>query len=213
MGSFAFQETVTLVRRTQAGDREAERTLFERYLPRVRQIVALRIGKPMRELSEDEDIVQDSLLDAFRKLQDLEHVSEGSFHNWVVCLVENNIRDHWRRGRAEKRGAGRVKPFADYETSVLAQSIPTGRDPSPSAVARGREMEEGLERALLSLSERHRRVIDLRRLCEMSYAEIAQAMGLGSESSARSLYSRAITELSKRLGSLASGSEDGPNPV
>ncbi len=56
-------------------------------------------------------------------------------------------------------------------------------------------MEERLEAALLQLESRHRRVIDLRRLCGFSYEEIAKEMNLGSEATARSLFARALNKL------------------
>lgn len=41
-----FHHTVSLVKKAQDGDRQAMEDLFVRYLPRVRQIVALRLGMP-----------------------------------------------------------------------------------------------------------------------------------------------------------------------
>jgi RNA polymerase sigma-70 factor (subfamily 1) len=194
-----FEQTTILVRRAQTGDSDASAALFERYLPFVSQIVALRVGKPLREFGDDEDIVQQSLLDVLRKLDGFEPRTEGSFRYWLAAVVENTIRDHWRRQHAQKRGEGRVKPFASYRTSVLAQSGLAGVDPSPSEVASLRETEERIERALLELDERDRRVIDMRSLCGMTYEEIARELELGHESSARSLFSRAAAKLSALL--------------
>ena len=122
-GVVGFEQTVNLVRRAQTGDARASAALFERYLPIVGQIVALRVGKPMRDFGEDEDIVQQSLLNALRQLGGLEFHSEGAFRNWMVQLVENTIRDHLRRQNAQKRGGGRVKPFAAYRTSANLEHL------------------------------------------------------------------------------------------
>ncbi len=132
-----FEQTVHLVRRAQTGDCDASAALFERYLPFVRQLVVLRVGKPLRDLGEDEDIVQQSLLEALRQLDGFEPRSEGSFRNWMVQLVENNIRDHWRRLHSQRRDGGRVKPFAAHQTSVLGQSGLAGiRAASPRPMPR-----------------------------------------------------------------------------
>jgi DNA-directed RNA polymerase specialized sigma24 family protein len=49
------------------------------------------------------------------------------------------------------------------------------------------------------VEERQRRAIELRKMCALSFEELAQELELGAESSARSLYSRAMAELAKRL--------------
>lgn len=196
---FVSQDTIRLVAAAQAGDRDATESLFERYYPRVRQVVALRMGMTLRQWEELDDIAQESMLDAFRGLEGFEPESEGSFRNWISRIVENNIRDHARKGKAAKRGSGKVRNFAAYGANVLTDSVTPGMDPTPSEIVAGREAEQRLEAALLGLDERHREVITLRRLCEMSYAEVAAEMGLDKESTARSLFSRALSRLSVAL--------------
>lgn len=136
---------------------------------------------------------------AFVNLDRFDHRSEGSFRNWLASIVENRIRDQWRRSTALKRGAGRARPFGAYGSSVLSESILVGKNTTPSQEAMGLETEERLEAALLALDERSRRAIELRRLCGMSYAELASEMGLGSESSARAMVARALARLSQLL--------------
>ncbi len=194
-----FEETVGLVRATQAGDLAAREELFARYLPRVRQIVALRIGRRVAELQENEDLVQEALMSAVGGLESFEPHSEGSFRLWLAKLVENRICDEVRRSQALKRGDGRVRNFAGCGSSVLSESVFRGTEPSPSQVAGGQELEERLECVMLELAEPHRRVIELRRLCGMRYEEIAEEMELGSAGSARSLFSRAMSQLSAAL--------------
>ena len=194
-----FDDTVRLVQASQGGDEAALERLFARYLPRVRQIVALRMGRKLCEIQDCDDLVQESLLVALRNLGSFEIRSEGSFRHWISRLVENRIRDAARRTGALKRGAGKERTFAAYDSSVLSDSVLAGRDPTPSQVLQGRELEERLENALLQLDERHRRVIELRRLCELEYQEIAEELGLSGASSARSLFARAMNALSQRL--------------
>lgn len=194
-----FEETVQLVRSAQAGDRQASEVLFERYLGVVRRIVALRMGRRLAEFEDYEDIVQETLLDAFRSLDDFEPRSEGSFRNWLARLVENELCDTSRRANAQKRGAGRVRPFAAYDSGLLGISTIRSRDPSPSEGMRVEDMEAQLESTLLSMNDRDRRIIELRRYCGMTYDEIREEMQLGSESSARALFSRALSNLAQKL--------------
>ena len=46
-------ETASLIERVQNGDEEAATAFFKRYLPCVRQVVALRLGKRRRDLEDD----------------------------------------------------------------------------------------------------------------------------------------------------------------
>ena len=193
------EETVKLVRSAQGGSRQALEELFARYRPRVEQIVALRMGRELRQIVEPDDIVQQALMKAFEGLDRFEQRSEGSFRNWLASCVECEIRMHVRSARAKKRGAGRVRRFGDAGSQILLSSILAGTGPSPSAIVREKELAERIHQVLLDMPEHNREVIILRHLCEMSYAEIAKSMQLGSEQTARKAVSRALRKLKEAL--------------
>lgn len=183
----------------RAGERGAIEELFQLLLPRVRKIVALRMGCRESELWEREDLVQETLLDAFRGLEAFEPRHEGALCHWLASLVQNNLTDHSRRRKAQKRDVRRtVRPREDNSTVLSDSVLGTERD-TPSRVAQAHELEQRVELALLSLDGRQRRAIELRKLCSFSFEEIAAELGFGSASSARSLYSRAMSELATRL--------------
>lgn len=172
--------------------------LFERLLPRVRKCVALRMGCRERELCDREDLVQETLLDAFRSLKRFEQQKEGALCHWLATLVQNNLADQQRRRATRKRDRGRLVPPA-ARPHVLSDSVFGVEHVTPRDHLEAAELEMRLEDALLALGERERRVIELRRICDLSFEEIAKELGFGSVSSARSLFSRAMAELSKRL--------------
>jgi RNA polymerase sigma-70 factor (ECF subfamily) len=183
-----------LLSRAQGGDRVAIEALFERLLPRVRRIVALRMGCRERELDEREDLVQETLLDVFRGLGRLEYRHDGAFCHWLADLVKNNLRDQVRRRNAAKRDVRRV-----VRSDLLSDSVLGHDSTTPSRIVRGVELEEQIETALLALDERQRRVIELRKLCDLSFEEISHELGLSTPSSARSLFSRAMAALAEKL--------------
>jgi len=195
-----LEATLSLLRAAQTGDMEATNELLARYRPRVHQIVALLIGKQRADmLEQEEDIVQETLIDAFHDLRGFEPRSEGALLHWLSRLAANNVRDAVRRERAVKRGEGRVKPIASMPTDFLVSSAFKGRDPTPSQIAASKEIRDQIEKAILTLSERHRRAFILRNMCDASYEAIAEELELGSASSARALFSRALAELSAQL--------------
>jgi RNA polymerase sigma-70 factor (ECF subfamily) len=193
------QETIKLVRSAQGGDRPALEALFARYLPRVEQIVTLRMGRKLRQIVDPDDIVQQALLKAFQGLDRFEERSEGSFRNWLASCVETEILMRLRSDRAIKRGGGKVQRFGDAASHIMLSSILAGDGPSPSEVVRGKELSERIHDVLMDMPEHHREVIILRHLCEMSYVEIAQSMKLGSEQTARKAVSRALKILKENL--------------
>jgi RNA polymerase sigma-70 factor (ECF subfamily) len=193
-------QTLLELRAAQAGDREAAERLFTRYRDRLLQIVSLLLAKRRGDLLEDEeDIVQESLLEAFLNLQGFEPRSEGAFLHWLSRIAENKLRDTLRRRQARKRGEGRVRLRADLSASFLLSSLFPGREPTPSQVAGAHELLERVESALIALPERERRVFVMRRLCGLSNEEVAAELDLGGASSVRSLYSRTLARLSFHL--------------
>ena len=200
MKPFSIQETATLIQAARKGSDDAIDTLFRRYWPIVLRIVELRTKTRIRGDPGAEDIAQESLVEAFEGLGRFEQRSDGDFRNWLARIVENNIRDDYRRKHAQKRGGGRVRRFADLNESSLSESVFAGNDPTPSANIREAELEQRLEHVIAhELPEDEREVIILRRICLMSYEEIAVSMGHAGPSTSRSLYSRAMKRLRTAL--------------
>lgn len=209
--AMGYEMTLHLVRSAQKGNSEAVEELFRRYLPRVRQIVVLRLGYRQARIAEVDDLVQEALLKVFQNLGKYKARSEASFRDWIVACVVNSMRNSLRDARVEKRGGQRVRVFAEVAAGNLASSIFPGKGPSPSAIAQGNETLERIETALLTLDERDRELIILRRLCEMSYPEVAEKLGL-SEVAARQAFHRAMARLEKASGFDAASAGDGGNP-
>ncbi len=196
-----FEATAELLHRAQQGEVQATDELFRRYQPRLVHIVSLRLGQRLGEIrAEVEDIVQDALLDAFRGLREFEPRSEGALLHWLAELAMNRFRDRWRREHAQKRAGGAGRELGVHEAELLSSSILEGQVTTPSERLQGIELEQRLEQCLLALPEMDRQVIVMARLCGMEHAEIATALGLGTESSSRARLARALVSLSQCLG-------------
>ena len=102
-------------------------------------------------------------------------------------------------GRAMRRGQGRVRRFGDCEIENLSEVLFSAKGPTPSEIARVRELESKLEAALLGLSKHHREAIILRHLCEMKPKEVAEAMGFEKVGTARQACHRALRKLKDAL--------------
>ena len=189
-------ETVRLLKEVKEGSRESLERLFERYAARVKQIVALHMRKPVSALADCDDILQDALFRAYRNIESFTLQSTGTFYSYMVHCVRASISDAARRENAEKRGAGTVKGFGDFN---LASCLFPADGPTPSAVVRGKEAEERIEEALCHLSSKDRHLIMYRCLYGMTFGEIAEKLGLGNQQTVRTALARARQRLEKKI--------------
>jgi RNA polymerase sigma-70 factor (ECF subfamily) len=185
-------------RAARNGDRSALNDLLTHYLPWVRQTVALRLHRPLRECHDLDDIVQETLLDAFCSLDSFIE-SEGAFRNWLAGIVLNNIRDAARKSTRQRRDPLRIEQRLEPSNTWSSGPSLASKDASPSQLAQMHELEERIERALLSLSDTHREILVLRERCGMEYAAIAAQLGFKNENTARALHHRALRKLEGML--------------
>jgi RNA polymerase sigma-70 factor (ECF subfamily) len=194
-----FETTVHLVEEAQRGSREAAEELFARYAPRVREIAAKRLGCPLRDFSRFDDIVQETLLKAFRGLPLFEIRSPGSFQNWITRIVVNAIRDHLRRIEVEKQ---HNRPLSDEDAESFAKSLIKSGVLTASEILRKKEFWERVKNALLEVNRtnpRYGRVLDLLINRQMEPQEIARELGL-PDAKARIAIHRARKMLKGLLG-------------
>ena len=194
-----FSLTRAQVHAAQSGDEVALDDLFQRYLPRVTRLVAARLGEQWAELANEDDLVQESFVDALKALREGQLATDADFCNWMAKCVQNNIRDQFRRAHAGKRDRHMVRRQADLAESFLTDTILGADTPTPSQCALAHETEARLEEGLRALSSVYREVISLRAYCGMAYREIAKTMGLPSENTANVLFHRARAELRNRI--------------
>ena len=156
-----------LVDAARRGDRDAFRTLFERYH---RKAYALAFGV-LRHQDDALDVVQDAFIKAHKYLDKFE--GNSSFYTWLYRIVMNLAIDHLRKHR-------RVRPVEldeqhlDESDEALLPKILGG---NPGRALMDKEIRARIDQALGELSDNHRAVLIMRELEGMSYEEMAHAMG------------------------------------
>jgi RNA polymerase sigma-70 factor (ECF subfamily) len=158
------QELVDAARR---GDREAFRTLFERYH---RRAYALAFGV-VRHQEDALDVVQDAFIKAHRYLDKFE--GNSSFYTWLYRIVMNLSIDHLRKHRRAKPVELDESKIEDGGEDSLLPKLLGG---SPGRALMDKEIRARIDAALAELSENHRAVLVMRELEGLSYEEMAQAM-------------------------------------
>lgn len=133
-------------------------------------VIASRLGSLEREFSA-EDILQESLLRAWRCRVSLRWQGYRAFRSWLLTICDHVIADARDRAHAAKRGGGRVSGFE------FLQNEPAGST-TPSRIASFREHAELMRSALADLPDDLREVVRLRIFEQIELLEIAERVRL-----------------------------------
>ena len=180
-GRGAATEPAGLVEACRQGDREAFRALYEVYKDDVYSIAWNFTG----DEETARDVTQDVFLKLFSAIGGFR--GESSFKTWLFRLVANACRDAQRRRR-------RLVPLE----VVLEKAEDPG---SPDADTRQREISRRVRSAVVSLAPKLRLAILLRYVEDLSYSEIAAALGC-SPGTVASRLNRGHRILAERLHAL-----------
>ena len=91
--------SLVLLERVRAGDTAALNRLMDRYLPRLSRWASGRLPRWARDLSDTDDLVQDTLIRSVANLDHFEARGEGALQAYLRGAVMNRIRDEIRRQR------------------------------------------------------------------------------------------------------------------
>jgi RNA polymerase sigma-70 factor, ECF subfamily len=179
-----------LIERIRKGDRDAFSLLFGRYSSRLAVWAHYRMSSELRQWVEVEDILQETLLRAFREFDHFAYQGPGSFMGWLARIAEHVVVDTARHHGRARRHAELVR--------FRSESNPQGPEPldseTPSRLFGERERLQQLIRSLDALPENYRRAIVLSRIEGLTTQELADRLGKSRESAALLLH-RALKAL------------------
>jgi len=161
-----------IIARAKAGDHEAFRVLVERYQGRAYRL-ALRI---MGDEDLAQDVVQEAFLKAYGSLGRFE--GRSKFYTWLYRLVFNLCIDTKRRDRSLAQVEWSEEQALDVAPEAGAAGIGHPDAASPSRELERKELRELMTYAIEALPEDARRTLVLREVDGLSYAEIAQSLGV-----------------------------------
>jgi RNA polymerase sigma factor (sigma-70 family) len=180
------ESTLDLLERARSGDRHAMDCLFARYVPLLSRWATGRLPRWARDLADTHDLVQETLLQTFKKIDTFECRGEGALQAYLRQVLVNRIREEFRKKSARPDrtdlNSGHIDPA-----------------PSPLEEAIGQQALENYDEALEQLRPDEREVIVARVEMGLSYDEIATAMGKPSAEAARKAARRALIRLAKEM--------------
>jgi RNA polymerase sigma factor (sigma-70 family) len=163
-----------LIDECRKGDRKAQFQLYRLYYKSMYS-VSLRI---VNDESEAEDIMQESFLKAFKKIDT--YKGEVSFGAWLKKIVINRSLDHLKKKKVQ---------FEDIDSRLQL----------PDNDEEYREVDlESIKNAIRSLSDGYRTILSLHLIEGYDHDEISQILGI-SNSASRTQFSRAKMKLKELL--------------
>lgn len=180
------ESTFRLLDRARSGDPEAFEQLFGRYLKPLQHWARGRLPGWARDLADTDDLVQDTLVQTFKKIESFEPRRVGALQAYLRQAVLNRIRDELRRKRRQPE-----------ITELDGQEFDGAASPLEEAI--GREAVDRYERALTRLQPKQRELIIARVEMGYSYEELAEALGKPSPGAARKAAERALVLLAEEM--------------
>jgi len=178
--------TFELVERAKSGDSDALNRLFGRFLPSLRRWASGRLPRWSRDLMDTDDLVQETVVRAVKRLDRFESRHEGALQAYLRQAIVNRIRDEVRRAKRSPAPAVLDDNQSDPGASPLEAAI-------------GEEALQRYEAALARLRPEEREAIIARVEMDGSYQDVAQALGKPSADAARMAVSRALVRLAQEM--------------
>ncbi|MEN3336755.1 MAG: hypothetical protein V7647_431 [Acidobacteriota bacterium] len=180
------ESTFHLLDRARAGDQQALERLFERNVKPLQRWARGRLPRWARDLADTDDLVQDTIVQTFKRIDSFEPRRVGALQAYLRQAVLNRIRDELRR-------KGRQPDVAELN------GLEVDRARSPLEQAIGQQAVEAYERALARLTPDEREVIIARVELGYSYDELAATLDKPSADAARKAAQRALVRLAEEM--------------
>jgi RNA polymerase sigma-70 factor (ECF subfamily) len=180
-------DTIDLLQRARAGDQSAVEELFARHLPPLKRWASGRLPRWARDISDTSDLVQETMLQTFKRLDAFEPRGEGALQAYLRQAIINRIRNHIRNANVRPAGKALESNMPDEGTSPIEAAI-------------GQETVESYEAALNRLLPEEREAIVTRVEFGLSFAEVAEVLGKPSADAARMAVVRALVRLAEEMG-------------
>jgi len=167
---------------------------FHRYLLK---IAGERVGPEVGRLVSPSDLVFDTVVSAFRKIDQFRGQTEGEFRAWLKMILIRKI------ARAAEK-ASRRPGMLDLDRPLDQGGIPEpeASDTTPSALVRKSECDRALHEAIAALPEHYQRAVRLHWLEKRTEPQVAQDMRI-PQAAVHGLLIRAMRRLKAAMAPYA----------
>ena len=151
----------------QPGEQCSPDDAFSRYVLPELEVLAWVAFSLTRNAADAEDLVQETLLSAFRAIERFDGAHPRA---WLLTIMRNaEAKRHRRRRPQLLRDGNQVEQVAFVDPGLTT---------TPEQVVVGQQFDAVVAESLALLPERHRQVIELVDIGGLSYAEAAEVIGV-----------------------------------
>lgn len=183
-----------LIERVKAGDMVAYNVMVTRHYDRI----FARVSQLLNNKQDAEEVTQDAFIRAQRGLENFR--GDASFYTWLYQIATNLAHNrywYWFR-RKRDQSISLDQPLSDDGSLTLENVMPcTGENPAEAVVTQ--EFVDRVSDCMQGLNEKHKEVLILRNLKNLTYDEIAQQLEI-SVGTVKSRIARARESLRGLLG-------------
>jgi RNA polymerase sigma-70 factor (ECF subfamily) len=183
-----------LVDRFKQGDQSAFEQMVSRYWGRIYAMVHQLLRNP----EDAEEVTQDTFIRAHRGLVNFR--GDSAFSTWLYQIATNLARNrywYWWRRRRDKTVSFDQPIGGDNETT-LAEVFPAELE-TPEDATITQEFVNRIAECMLKLTSKHREILVLRNVKNLSYEEIAEILQI-SVGTVKSRIARARESLRAKMG-------------
>lgn len=199
---FHNEETERLVAQAQAGNVDALNELFARYHQTMIEVARKQLGPKLRLKEDPDDLAQTTFREATRDFARYRYQGENSLVAWLIQILKNKIRDKAEFYSARKRDQGRERSLEVGDGGLEEGTFQfPSHDLSVTQMVSRDESVDLLRRALVDLSDEHRKAITLVFFEGLTLREAGERMGGKSEDAVRMMLRRAESKLGEKLRS------------
>jgi RNA polymerase sigma-70 factor (ECF subfamily) len=154
-------------------------------------------------VADEDDILQQAFIDAFRSIRDFQPRRKLAFYFWMATIADHRLLDAVKAHRTAKRGGGRDlrrSPGIAADSSVddLIDLL-AGPNRTPSQSVARHEAVQAVQVGLASLKDEYRQVIELRYVQGHTVKETAGRMQK-TTAAVKNLCRRGLAELNTAVG-------------
>ena len=155
--------------------------IFEAHRCSLRRLIASRMDRRLKGRIDPSDIVQETLAEAYLRINEYLAKGKYSLSKWLVALASQQvIVAHRRHIGAQKRSVRREDGYTPHAAPAdVKDLLADSTDPGQRAV--NVERAQRLRAAISSLSEPLRIVVTMRFIEERSIRDISSALGISEE--------------------------------
>ena len=200
MNTLMIAETETihpdelLIERVKAGDVAAYDAMVTRYYDRI----FARVSQLLNNKQDAEEVTQDAFIRAHRGLDNFR--GDASFSTWLYQIATNLAHNrywYWFR-RKRDQSISLDQPLSDDGSLTLENVMPCASE-NPAEAVVTQEFVDRVSDCMQSLNEKHKEVLILRNVKNLTYDEIAQQLEI-SVGTVKSRIARARENLRGLLG-------------